>query len=98
MISFCNSVGASLHWHTNELKIAKKITMDYILLEVYNATYDDFSILIPENNGFNLRLNPNLGGVGSKFRPPPPTSVGFPYSLNNSKTVKAVTRTFYSTQ
>ena len=26
--------------------------MNYILLEVYNATYNDFSILIPENNGF----------------------------------------------
>ena len=30
--------------------------MDHILLEGHNATYDDFSILIPKNNQFKLHL------------------------------------------
>ena len=30
--------------------------MDYILLQVHNATYSDFSILIPENSKFKLHL------------------------------------------
>ena len=31
--------------------MGKKIIMEYILLEAYNATYNDFSILIPETMG-----------------------------------------------
>ena len=61
------------------------MTMDYILLEVYNATYDDFSILIPENNGFNLRLNPNLGGVGVNLAPLPPPQLVFLIPLITQK-------------
>ena len=34
--------------------------MDHILLEGHNATYDDFSILIPENNQFKLHLKESL--------------------------------------
>ena len=34
----------------------KSAIMDCILLEGYNATYDDFSILISENNQFKLHL------------------------------------------
>lgn len=30
--------------------------MDYILLEGHNVTYDDHSILIPENNQFKLNF------------------------------------------
>ena len=30
--------------------------MDHILSEGHNATYDDFSILIPESNQFKLHL------------------------------------------
>ena len=49
-----------------------------------------------------LGFNPNLGGVGGgggggggggNFPP-----IGFPFSLNNSETVKAVTLTFFSIQ
>ena len=38
-------------------------------------------------------VNPNLGG-GAKFYPPPPLPSWF--SLNNSKTIKAVTLEFCS--
>ena len=34
----------------------KSAIMDHPLLEDHNATYDDFSILIPENNQFKLQL------------------------------------------
>ena len=34
--------------------------MDHILLEGHNATYDDFSILIPEKNQFKLHLKDSL--------------------------------------
>ena len=34
--------------------------MDHILLEGHNATYDDFSILISENNQFKLHLKESL--------------------------------------
>ena len=34
--------------------------MDHILLEGHNATYDYFSILIPENNQFKLHLKESL--------------------------------------
>ena len=34
--------------------------MDHILLEGHNATYDDFSILITENNKFKLHLKESL--------------------------------------
>ena len=34
--------------------------MDHILLEGHNATYDDFWILIPENNQFKLHLKESL--------------------------------------
>ena len=34
----------------------KSAIMDHILLEGHNATYDDFSILFPENNQFKLHL------------------------------------------
>ena len=34
--------------------------MDYILLEGHNATYDNFSILIPKNNQFKLHLKESL--------------------------------------
>ena len=30
--------------------------MDYILLEGHNVAYDDYSILIPENNQFKLNF------------------------------------------
>ena len=38
----------------------KSAIMDHILLEGHNATYDDFSILIPENNQFKLHLKESL--------------------------------------
>ena len=41
------SICELLHWHRNGLKI-------------HNATYDDFSILIPENNQFKLHLKESL--------------------------------------
>ena len=42
-------------------KIPKKSAiMDHILLEGHNATYDDFSILISENNQFKLHLQESL--------------------------------------
>ena len=34
--------------------------MDHILLEGHNATYEDISILIPENNKFKLHLKESL--------------------------------------
>ena len=34
--------------------------MDHILLEGHNATYNDCSILIPENNQFKLHLKESL--------------------------------------
>ena len=34
--------------------------MDHILLEGHNAAYDDFSILISENNQFKLYLKESL--------------------------------------
>ena len=34
--------------------------MDHILLDGHNATYDDFSILIPEQNQFKLYLKETL--------------------------------------
>ena len=34
--------------------------MDHSLLEGHNATSDDFSILIPENNQFKLHLKRSL--------------------------------------
>ena len=34
--------------------------MDHILLEAHNVTYNDFSILIPENNQFKLHLKESL--------------------------------------
>ena len=34
--------------------------MDNILLEGHNARYDDFLILIPQNNQFKLHLNETL--------------------------------------
>ena len=34
--------------------------MDHNLLEGHNATYNDFSILIPENNQFKLHLKESL--------------------------------------
>ena len=34
----------------------KSAIMDHILLEGHNATYNDFSILVSENNQFKLRL------------------------------------------
>ena len=34
----------------------KSAIMDHPLLEDHNATYDDFSILIPESNQFKLQL------------------------------------------
>ena len=34
--------------------------MDHILLEGHNATYDDFSTLISENNQFKLNLKESL--------------------------------------
>ena len=39
------------------------------------------------------RLNPNFGGGGSNFTPPPSW-----FSLNNSKTVKAITMEICSIQ
>ena len=38
----------------------KSAIMDHILLEGHNATYDDFSILISENNQFKLHLKESL--------------------------------------
>ena len=38
----------------------KSTIMDYILLEGHNATYDNFSILIPKNNQFKLHLKESL--------------------------------------
>ena len=38
----------------------KSATMDNILLERHNATYDDFLILIPQNNQFKLHLKETL--------------------------------------
>ena len=38
----------------------KSAIMDHILLEVHNATYHDFSILISENNQFKLLLKVSL--------------------------------------
>ena len=38
----------------------KSAIMDHILLEGHNAIYDDFSILIPENNQFKLHLKESL--------------------------------------
>ena len=38
----------------------KSAIMDHILLEGHNATYDDFSILISENNEFKLHLKESL--------------------------------------
>ena len=38
----------------------KSAIMEHTLLEVHNATYDDFSILIPENNQFKLHLKESL--------------------------------------
>ena len=38
----------------------KSAIMDHILLERHNAKYDDFSILIPENNQFKLHLKESL--------------------------------------
>ena len=38
----------------------KSANMDHILLEGHNATYDDFSILISENNQFKLHLKESL--------------------------------------
>ena len=38
----------------------KSAIIGHILLEGHNATYDDFSILIPENNHFNLHLKESL--------------------------------------
>ena len=35
----------------------KSVIKDHILLEGHNATLNDFSILIPENNQFKLHLN-----------------------------------------
>ena len=35
----------------------KSVIKDHILLEDHNATLNDFSILIPENNQFKLHLN-----------------------------------------
>ena len=41
-----------------QLKSPKKsVIKDHILLEGHNATLNDFSILIPENNQFKLHLN-----------------------------------------
>ena len=34
--------------------------MDHILLEGHNATYDDFSILISENNQFKLQFKESI--------------------------------------
>ena len=34
--------------------------MDHILLEGHNATYDDFSILVPEKYQFKLQLKESL--------------------------------------
>ena len=53
------SIWESLHWHRNGLKIPKVI-VHHILLEGDNAIYDDFSILIPENNQFKLHLKESL--------------------------------------
>ena len=36
------------------------IIMDHILFEGHNATYNDFSILIPENNQFKLHFKETL--------------------------------------
>ena len=42
-------------------KNSKKSTfIDYILLESYNATNHDFSVLIPKNNQFKLHLQESL--------------------------------------
>ena len=38
----------------------KSAIMDHILLEHHNAIYDNFSILIPENNVFKLHLKKSL--------------------------------------
>ena len=38
----------------------KSAIIDHILLEDHNATYNDFSILIPENNQFKLHLKESL--------------------------------------
>ena len=38
----------------------KSVIMDHILLEGHNATYNDFSILILENNQFKLHLKESL--------------------------------------
>ena len=38
----------------------KSAIMDHILLEDHNATYDDFLILISENNQFKLHLKESL--------------------------------------
>ena len=35
----------------------KSVIKDHILLKGHNATLNDFSILIPENNQFKLHLN-----------------------------------------
>ena len=41
-----------------QVKSPKKSAIkDHILLEGHNATLNDFSILIPENNQFKLHLN-----------------------------------------
>ena len=44
-------------WIKNPQKAA---IMDHILLEGHNATYDDFSNVIPENNQFKLHLKESL--------------------------------------
>ena len=42
------------------MEIQKSAIMEHILLEVHNATYGDFSILIPENDQFKLHLKESL--------------------------------------
>ena len=47
-------------WESLHLKNLKRSAiMDHILLGL-NATYDDFSILIPENNQFRLHFKESL--------------------------------------
>ena len=41
-------------------KTKRCVIMNNILLEGHDATYDDFSILIPENNQFKLHLKESL--------------------------------------
>ena len=58
-------------WESLRLKNREKSAiMDHILLGL-NATYDDFSILIPENNQFRLHLKEITWSSIETFTPIP---------------------------